>query len=244
MSEAPALQRGLEIIRIVATGGYTLPQLENELNIPKASFGRLMKCLLDNGFINLEPGTKQLSVGDDFTFLAMTAYEDSTVYRLRHESARKLSSRWGVTFVIHEYRRPFRVYWRVKSVPPGGVNTRPVGFHMQGLNCNAQGQLFLAQLPEEEARGFFDTELVRKPAADTVTSYDEIQPRLEKIRIDGYAYQERENNPSMKQIAVPVKLRGSEGTFCLTCYLPLDFEEVGPLLDNMLFETARIGGIE
>ncbi len=244
MSEVPALQRGLEIIRTVASEKYTLPQLEAELKIPKASFGRLMKCLFDNDFINIEPGTKRLSVGDDFTLLAMEAYENSSVWRQGNESVRKLSERWRATFVIHEYRDPFLVYWRVKSVPPGGINTRPAGFYMQGLNCNSQGQLFLSQMRNSKVKEFFESKLVRIASEHTLKSYHELKPRLENIRKCKYAYQERENNPFMKQISVPLKLQGNTGKFCLTCYLPLDFKNVDSLRDNMLFEAARVGGIE
>lgn len=244
MSEVPALERGLEIIRTVATGKHTLPQLEAEMNIPKASFGRLIKCLMDNDFISIESGTKRLSAGDDFTFLAMESYENSAVWRQGNESVRKLSDRWGVTFVIHEYRNPFLAYWRVKSVPPGGINTRPPGFYMQGLNSNSQGQLFLSQLPSSKVEDFFASKLTNKASEYTLMSYSELMPRLTEIRRCGYAYQERENNPFMKQISVPLKLQGSSATFCLTSYLALDFKEVDPLRDNMLFEAARVGGIE
>lgn len=244
MSKVPALQRGLEIVRTVATGNYTLPQLEAELAIPKASFGRLIKCLSDNGFIDIEAGTKLLSAGDDLIFIAMESYENSTVWREGNASVRKLSDRWGVTLVIHEYREPFRIYWRVKSVPPNGINTKPVGFYMHGMNSNSQGQLFLSQLPESKIKDFFASKLVRANSEYTLQSYDELRPRLQEIKHCGYAYQERENNAFMKQISVPLKLQGSAGTFCLTCYLPLDFKEVDSLRDNMLFEAARVSGIE
>jgi len=244
MSEVPALQRGLEIIRKVALNKYTLPQLEAELKIPKASFGRLIKCLQENDFINIESGTKFLSVGDDLSFLAMESYENSAIWQQGNESVRKLSDRWGVTFVIHEYRNPFLVYWRVKSVPPGGINTKAVGFYMQGLNSNSQGQLFLSQMPESKVEDFFASKLTKTPSEYTLESYNELKPRLTEIKRCGYAYQERENNPLMKQISVPLKIQGNNGKFCLTCYLPLDFKEVNPLRDNMLFEAARVGGIE
>jgi len=244
MSEVPALDRGLEIIRTIASNKYTLPQLEAELEIPKASFGRLMKSLLESEFISIEAGTKRLSIGDDLTFLTMEAYENSSVWRQGNESVRILSDRWCVTFVIHEYRHPFIAYWRVKSVPPGGINTKAPGFYMQGLNSNSQGQLFLSQLPESNVKDFFESKLTNIATEYTLKSYDELMPRLIEIRQCGYAYQERENNAFMKQISVPLKLQGNNGIFCLTCYLPFDFEEVVPLRDNMLFEAARVGGIE
>lgn len=244
MSKVPALQRGLEIVRAVATERHTLPQLEAELRIPKASFGRLIKCLSDNNFISIEPGTKHLSLGDNFTLLAMQAYENSTVWRQGNESVRRLSERWKVTFVIHEYRQPFKVYWRVKSVPQNGINTMPVGSYMQGLNSNSQGQLFLSHMSDAKVKEFFESKLVRIASEYTPKSYCELKPRLEEIKRCQYAYQERENHPFMKQISIPLILQGCNGIFCLTSYLPLDFKAVEPLRDDMLFEAARVGGIE
>lgn len=144
MSVVPALERGLEIINKVALNKYTLAELETELDIPKASFGRLIKCLLEQGFVNIDSSTRMLSVGDNFTLLAMEAYENSTVWREGNASVNKLSSRWQVTFVIHEYVHPFEVYWRVKSVPPGGINTRPAGLHA-GAKLQCSGAAFFVK---------------------------------------------------------------------------------------------------
>jgi DNA-binding IclR family transcriptional regulator len=243
MNNVPALQRGIEIIRSAASGRYTLPQLEAELGIPKASFNRLVKCLADNEFISIKPGSRGLELGDEAIFQAMEYYENSIPYRLGYGSVYNLSNRWGVTFVIHEYCAPGRVYWRVKQVPPGGINTKPVGFCMGFFNSNAQGQLFLSQMTDREVMQYFESGKI-KTDKYTITSHEEMVPRLETIRRQGYAYQERENNPFMKQIAVPLLLHGHSGKFCLTCYMPLDFEEVEKLRDNMLYEAARVSGIE
>ncbi len=243
MTEVPALQRGLEIIRAASTREYTVPQLESELDIPKASFNRLIKCLTDNEFISVRPGSRKLELGDEAIFRAMEYYENSIPYRLGYRSVHNLSERWGVTFVIHEFCEPYRIYWRVKQVPPGGIHTRPTGFYMEFFNSSAQGQLFLAQWSNEEVKRYFDTGTI-KTGEFNITTYDEILPRLEEIRSQGYAYQERENSPFMKQIAVPLQLRGDNGNFCLTCYMPLDYADVDKLRDNMLYEAARISGIE
>jgi DNA-binding IclR family transcriptional regulator len=244
MNTVPALQRGLEIIREVSKNKYNLNELEKEMEIPKASFNRLIKCLIENKFINYENETKNLSAGDDLIFLAMESYENSSVYQQGYPSVRKLSERWNVSFVIHEYVEDFCIYWRVKSVPPDGISTRPPGFYMQGMNTNAQGQLFLSQMADTEIKRFCDSSMLTFHSEYTLKTYEEIIARVNEIRKQGYAYLERENNAFMKQIAVPLKLKGNGGIFSLTCYLPLDFEDVTPLRENMLFEAARISGIE
>ena len=244
MSQVPALQRGIEIISKIAVSDYTYSQLESEMGIPKASFGRLMKCLLDNNFIVADKGSKLLRIGDNLMHLSMESYESSPVWRYGHESARKLSERWKITCVIHEHKEPFEIFWRVKSVPPGGINTRAVGFSMSSMNSNSQGQLFLSQMPDLAIKDYFAAGQLRKASEFTIMDYDSMLVRIQEIRECGYALQEKENHAFMKQISVPFKLPGDKGRFCMTAYMPLDFADVLPLRDNMLFEAARVGGIE
>jgi IclR family acetate operon transcriptional repressor len=244
MNKTPALQRGLEIIKKATTGDYTIQRLENETGIPKASFGRLLRCLSDNGFIAIDQQSKIVTTGDELLFSAMDSYERSPVYIETRGMLARLGAQWSQTFVIHKYREPFTAVWIAKTIPNGAINTRPIGFSMQGLNANAQGQYFLSQLPHRMVEEFFEKGLKRVHSAHTITDPETMKIRLADIREKGYVYIERENSPMMKQLAVPLKLRGEQGIFCLTCYMPLEFDSVTNLRDCMLFEAGRLTGIE
>ena len=68
--------------------------------------------------------------------------------------------------------------------------------------------------------------------------------RLAEIRERSYAYQEGENAPSMKQLAVPLEIRGSKAVYSLGCFLPMDYERTEPLREAMQLESARFRGNE
>ncbi|MFA7230498.1 MAG: IclR family transcriptional regulator C-terminal domain-containing protein [Victivallaceae bacterium] len=244
MSKVPALQRGLEIIQSAAGGNRTVTELESELGIPKASFGRLLRCLTENGFVKIDRDTRKITLGEDIIFKVMKAHESSAVYIETRNMLRRMAAQWLLTFVVHECVQPFTVYWRAKEVPLNGINTPATGHVMTALNICAQGQLFLSQQPDSVIRDFFASGLIRKASEYTLTEADRLMERFSTIRSLGYAYQEKENNSLMKQLAVPLRLRGSSGNYCLTCYMPLDFSEVNALRDSMLFEAGRLTGVE
>ena len=244
MSNVPALQRGLEIIRKIASEDYTLSRLEEELNIPKASFGRLIRCLDDNHFIKIDPISKLVLPGDDLLHSAMNSYERSPLHRDTSGMLARLGNRWQQTFVIHEYREPFTAVWRAKTAPCNAINTRSIGYSMQGLNSNAQGQWFMSQLPVKRVDDFFRQGLERIATEQTISDPGILKERLQQVRRQGYVYIEEENSPMMKQLAIPLELTGQSGMFCLTCYLPLDFAAVDELKKHMIFETKRLTGIK
>ena len=243
MNSVPALQRGLELIKAAAGGDYTVAQLEEESGIPKASFNRLIKCLADNAFITINEDSRKLSLGNEAVYLAMESYENSALYQFGYPAVYDLGEIFKATFVIHQYCAPNRIYWRVKHAPPNCIRTRPVGFCMNFFNNNAQGQLFLSQMPKKEVKEYFASgELIC--GEYILNTYKKMKSRLEQIREQGFAFQERENHPGMKQIAVPLKFPGDNGVYSLTCYLPLDYQDVDKVRDRMLYEAARIAGVE
>lgn len=238
-SNAPALQRGIEIINLVSERSDCTPTLiEKELNIPKASCSRLIEALLENNTLEYAHGNRHLKLGKSLTCQVMRSYEKESLVVAVKSMLRRLAEKWGVTFVVYEYLEEFQLIWRVKNEPEGGIKTRPPGFSINHLNINAQGQLFLSMLSDVRIRQYVEKGFAVSHTKHTLTTYDDLLERAEKIRRDKYAYQERESNLSMKQIAVPLNIREVDGIYALGCFLPVDFSETDKLRDSMLLEAG------
>ncbi len=238
-NNVPALQRGCDIIKAVSESrGISCAELGEELGIPKASLNRMLKCLLDNGFLRQNPKTKGLEIGVDLSYAVGRSEENSPLSMATRGMLAKLSEKWGATFVVYEYCDPFQVIWRVKHEPSGGIKTQASGLRTSKMNMNAQGQLFLSALPDAKIAEFFESGLAHKATQFTVMSFEPMMERVREIREQGYAAQERENHPSMKQVAVPLKIKNVPGAFSLGCFLSGDFEDVSALTDDMLFESG------
>lgn len=238
-SNAPALQRGIEIINLVSERRDCTPTLiEKELNIPKASCSRLIEALLENNTLEYAHAGRYLKLGKSLTCQVMRSYEKESLVVAVKPMLRRLSERWGVTFVVYEYLDEFQLIWRVKDEPEDGIKTRPPGFSINHLNINAQGQLFLSMLSDEQIREYVEKGFAVSRTKHTLTTCDDLLKRVEQIRRDNYAYQERESNLSMKQIAVPLNIRELDGIYALGCFLAVDFTETYGLRDSMLFEAG------
>jgi DNA-binding IclR family transcriptional regulator len=239
---APALSRGCEILDEVGKKrGINSTELASDLKIPPASLNRMLKCLLDNGYLEqISPTNKGFKIGTALTSLVMKAHEDSPLTIAAKKILMRLSHKWQQTFVVYEYKEPFQIIWRCKQEQESSIKTQPPGLITNKMNINAQGQLFLSQMPNDKIIAFFDENLAFKATQYTIMTANEMIKRADEIREKGYAFQERENHVSMKQIAVPLKLKNISGTFALGCFLPVTFNQDSELKDDMMFETGRL----
>ncbi len=239
-TSTPALQRGCELISAISQHrGISCTKLGELLEIPKASLNRMIKCLLDNGFI-CQDSRKGLHIGHELTYQVFRAYENTPLTMNTQKILDRMAQKWDATFVIYEYKEPFQLIWQVKRESLNGIKTQQPGLVTDKMNINAQGQLFLSQMPDEKIGEFFAKGLAGENTPYTIVTKEKMLERANIIRAQGYAIQERENHPAMKQIAVPLKLRNIKGTFALGCFLPLTFPNTGQLKDDMLFESGLI----
>lgn len=240
-NNVPALQRGCEILlKVSETPGISISELEEQLQIPIASLNRMLRCLKNNGFLNQDPKNKKLRIGDVLTHAVTSSHENALLTRTVRKMLTRLVKKWDVTFVVYEYQQPFDIIWRAKLEPENGIITRAPGLTTSNMNKSAQGQLFLSRLPDEIISVFFKHKLAQKGTEFTIMTEELMMARIAEIRSQGYAFQERENHPSMKQLAVPLNFRNIPGTFALGCFLPITFSEIENLKDDMLYESGLL----
>ncbi|MCF6176277.1 MAG: hypothetical protein L3J71_10980 [Victivallaceae bacterium] len=244
-SKAPALQRGIDILRMIGkNGASTSTKIEKELNIPRASLNRFIDCLIENDFLSTAGDTRDLSIGNELLHLVMSTYEKNPLIVVMSPILKRLAQQWQAAFVFYGYRENFTIEWLAKQEPDGAIRTMAPGFRTQCLNMNAQGQLFLSFLSDQEIRDYVDMGLVKKATEQSLTSAEALIERCQYIRRRGYAFQQRENNPVMQQIAVPLKFPGDMANYAVGCFLPFDFNETDKLAEQMLLECSRISGSE
>jgi len=242
-SKAPALQRGIDILKMVGENKIAnLNELENELNIPRASLNRFIDCLTANDFLSPVDNKRNLSIGTQLLHLVMSAYEQNPLIMTVLPTLKRLAQQWQMTFVLYGYKEKFTIEWLAKQEPEGGIRTMAPGFRTQYMNMSAQGQLFLSYLSEDEIIEYIDSGMVKKATEYSLTDVKDLVARCNHIRKRGYAVQIRENSPVMQQIAVPLNISGDNSTFALGCFLPFDFDKTEKLAEQMLLECSRLSG--
>ncbi len=238
-NSVPALARGLEILQLVSEEELAAAALGERLGIPKASLGRMLKVLEKSEFIEIDPDTRLIRGGRALILAgdAATRRHPLTVRFL--PLLHRLGERWGQTFAVYRYIHPFQLIWQLKYEPAGGIPTRLAGFKLRALNLNAQGQLFLSRLSDREVAEYMASPLIKAATERTLMTPEAMLARVAEIRRQGYAFQERENHPAMRQLALP--LAGPRGeVLALGCFLPLDRPELDALRDDMFREIGML----
>ena len=244
-NEVPSLQRGCDILKKVSEKpGISATELGDFFAIPKASLNRMLKCLLDNGFLSQNLKTKGLFPGWTVLEMIVGYYENDPLTFAVRPMLSRLAEKWQATFVVYEYEDPFKIVWRSKHEPSNGVKTRAPGVVTAKMNMNAQGQLFISMLDNKKIKEFFSLGLAYKATEYTIMDYNKMLERAGEIRRKGYAFQQQENSLSSKQFAVPLVFRNIPGVFALGCFLNLSFQDEKELVQDMLCEAGKFLSIE
>lgn len=224
--------------------GISVSQIEKTLKIPKASLNRIIKVLIDKDFISHATERKGLKIGNSLLSDVMKFYEADALVKDSTAILRHLGEKWKTTFVVYQYEEPFKVVWKAKYEPADGIKTKVPGSFTQKMHISAQGQLFFSLLPDAEIKEFIRSGLAEKITEKTLTTEAGLLKKIREIRKQKWAYQERENSISMKQLAVQLSLNGIPGVYALGCHLPLEFEDLEGLRNDMLTEVSKFSDRE
>lgn len=205
---AQTLVKGLTLLELIAERqsdqGVGLAELTRELGWNKSTTHRLLSTLVALGYAQQNPqngcyrvGLKALQLG--------SAYSRSS--NLQNATAPVLAelveaTEFGSSLVVlDEATREVVYIARVDS-------THPLRMHIDiGMrfpwNCTAAGKAIVAFLPTAEAKLLLSGKLLRRTLA-SVTSAQALSEHFEKIRIDGYATDDAENNDGVRCVAAPI----------------------------------------
>ena len=76
---------------------------------------------------------------------------------------------------------------------------------MQPMYCTGVGKAILSELPEEEVEKIWNESSLEKKTEKTITDLDTMKEVLAKVREDGYALDDEENETGVRCIAVSLR---------------------------------------
>lgn len=201
-----AIERTLWILRELSqhTEGYGVKELSEDLDLPQSSVHRILRVLVDEGFVVQESMSHRYSIGPEvFAMTGRSAAGRSLVEASRphldwlaqeiNETAFATSLVGGVPVcvAISECDRPLRLFINVGQRMP---------FH-----AAASARVILAHQSEDEARRMITDEKFESFTTTTPTSADAVMALLPDIRERGYAVCTEELDRHVTALAAPVR---------------------------------------
>lgn len=83
------------------------------------------------------------------------------------------------------------------------------------IHCTSQGKLFLANLSQAECRRLLSISEFKSYTPHTLTSSEQLQPELQRIREQGYAVENGEYKVGLRSVSAPVRDASGEVRYAI-----------------------------
>ncbi|MBI3909721.1 MAG: IclR family transcriptional regulator [Armatimonadetes bacterium] len=208
-SAAPALERGLEILLLLADHPQGLAAHELAvLDLPRASLFRLLRVLRESGFVEQSERDARYRLGLKALTLGAAALRGLEVVREAKTHLQQVveATRERAELALMDY--PHLVIGDVMDIRLlPGLNAQR-GTRVHNLHGMAHGKALLAWQPEIAARYIQEGHLHRL-TEKTITDPDALRAELARIRERGYATDWGEHRLNVARVSAPV--RGARG---------------------------------
>ncbi|MFD0683595.1 IclR family transcriptional regulator [Actinomadura fibrosa] len=213
MAEAVrSLERAFELLEHLADAGgeMALSELTEVSGLPMPTIYRLMRTLVNHGYVRQEP-SKRYALGPRLIRLG--------------EGASRLLGSWArpvLTRLVHEVGETanMAVLEGDEAVYVAQVPSKhsmrmftEVGRRVQP-HCTGVGKALLSQLPEPRVRDILARTGMDAHTPNTFTDPDALLAELERIRVQGYALDDEEQEVGVRCVAVA--LRGAPALTALS----------------------------
>ncbi|WP_353148019.1 IclR family transcriptional regulator [Pollutimonas bauzanensis] len=199
---------------------FSLQSLVEELNLPKPTLHRMLQQLEGAGMIQRDGDGRQYSTGLRLRRMAENLLLNNTVHGARHAVLRQLVEEVGESCNITTCSGSEVLYLdRVETVAPLRFYLHP-GSRVP-VHCSASGKLFLAQMTPSQRRRLLAHSVLEKYTHKTLTTAEQVEAEIERVRRDGYAMDDEEFLPGLLCVAVLVPIEQGKSNMAVAIQAPI-----------------------
>ncbi|ATL71639.1 IclR family transcriptional regulator [Nocardia terpenica] len=236
-----SVDRAFELLELVADAGgeATLSQLAEASGLPQPTIHRLLRTLIAGGYIRQQP-SRRYSLGPRLIRLGETAS------RVLGASARphltRLRDRTGETSNMAVLDGDQVVYVAQVPSPHAMRMFTEVGQRVD-LHCTAVGKAVLATLPPDESDRILARITMSPRTSHTITDPAVMRDEIARIRIQGYAVDDGEQEIGVRCFAVAIPEAPTRAAISISGpqarVSSLDMNAVIPLLQETAAHVGR-----
>lgn len=217
-----SVARIFAIIELLAAhpGGMSLQQLAAESGLAKSTAHRLLASLIQLGYAVQDSFTTHYRLTLKMFELSSGIVNDLDVMGVARPHLDRLANRSGeaVHLVIRDGADIVYIY---KAEAGGMRMSSRVGMRAP-MYCTGVGKAMLATLPYREVEGVWAQSRPKKLTEHTITALPQLLEQLARVRADGYAVDDEENELGIRCIALalPGPSGKAEAAFSISGLVP------------------------
>lgn len=187
--------------------GIGLEEMARAMSSPKPTVHRALAALRRAGFAT-QNGHGRYLLGDEFLRMAFAHHEARPDHVRVMPVLEALCSRYGETVHYAVLDGPSVVYRSKLDPPAGAVRLTSVVGGRNPAHCTGVGKLLLAHaLPDLDAvRSWVGDRVLEQPTEHSIATAEDLHTVLARVREQGYATDDQENEPGVNCLAVPAYL--------------------------------------
>jgi DNA-binding IclR family transcriptional regulator len=241
-SPSVAVERALAMLEAVAEQpeGLSNAEISRKLEIPKSSASYILRTLEKQGYLNRNAETGKYRVGLKVLSLSRGALTGIDVREVALPIMRRLMEKTNLTCHLAILDGPDAVY--IEKVEPQGFIRMDtwVGRRMR-VHATSVGKALVAYIPQARLEEIIAESGMEKRTPKTITTLPRLLKDLEKVREQGYAVDDEENNTGARCLGAPVfnQIGAAEASLGLSGTINQVNPNTMPRIIEALKEAAR-----
>jgi DNA-binding IclR family transcriptional regulator len=241
-SPSVAVERALAMLEAVAQepDGLSNAEISRKLQIPKSSASYILRTLENQAYLKRDEETGKYRVGLKILSLSRGALSGIDVREVALPIMRHLMEKTNLTCHLAILDGPEAVY--IEKVEPQGFIRMDtwVGRRMR-VHATSVGKALVAHIPQERLEKILADRGMEKRTPKTITTLPRLLKDLEKVRAQGYAVDDEENNMGARCLGAPVFNRsgGIEASIGLSGTINQVNAQTMPRILEALKDAAR-----
>jgi len=201
-----SLSRGVEILRLLARaeGPAGVTEVAEELAVDPSTAYRLLATLESAGFVQQDPDTKKYSVGYGILEIASALLRRLSVVAVSDPFLRSITALTGESTHVAVLDGT-RAVFVARQSGAGILRVETTIGSSEPAYCTAVGKALLADHSDADLRQLFGSEPLARHTPQTITTIEALNTEVERIRRNGYAYDDEELHPGVRCLAAPVR---------------------------------------
>lgn len=198
----------------------THTEIADELGIPKSSLTKLLKTLLQRGYLNYVPSSKGYALGPSIGRLANRARDGRDLVAAAGPILSWMSDETRETCALN-FIKGDRSEVVASVVGPHRLNFSMRSGDVAPLYATSGGKILLAHLPQVMLDEYLDRVVFEQITPTTITSAERLRAELVEARKSGFAYVNEEFTPGIIGVAVAVLSRSGYPVASLNVATPV-----------------------
>lgn len=204
-SPATAVERAMAMLDAVAerTTGMSNADINRRLKIPKSSASYILRSLVKGGYLRRDRESGRYYLGLRVVSLSHRALAGLDIREIAQPILRQLVESSQLTAHLAILDHGQMVYIE-KSDAPGFVKMNTWVGRRMDCHSTSVGKALIAFLGKEEVLALLQDRGMQKLTSQTIIVASKLLRELEKVREQGYAVDDEENNPGVRCVAAPI----------------------------------------